>query len=81
MALPLRELKIRVSVETDVALESAATARGIPKAEVAREILQQWSDAKHLEARLNRAGLLREGLMRADEGAFGTLRDADRGDA
>lgn len=49
MSLPLRDLRARVSVETDVVLESLHRATGKEKAEIAREVLHEWA-SRQLDA-------------------------------
>jgi predicted transcriptional regulator len=78
MSVELKTLKLRVTPETDVALEAVARAFGRDKAAVAREILHEWAAKKLHEHRVFHGLAQAEGLMgasagthRADEGTRG----------
>lgn len=44
MAAPeLRELRARITVETDAALDSVANGKGLDRSEIVREVLHKWA--------------------------------------
>lgn len=74
MALELRDLRAKVSIETDIALEAVSRATGKEKAEVARTVLHDWALQRLSEARVLTRLLKGEGLRRAHEGEAGTTQ-------
>ena len=68
MALELRDLRTKVTIETDLALEALARATCKDKAEIAREVLHRWAlqqvDAASILQRLMTA----EGVAGASQG-------------
>ena len=69
MSLELKSFRLRITVETDVALDAVARAFGRDKAEVAREILHEWAAKKLHEHKVFQGLALAEGLTRAPEGS------------
>jgi hypothetical protein len=71
MASDLRDLRTKVSDQTDIALEAHARATGKDKAEIAREILHAWGvEQFHIATLMNRLSR-GQGFMGADEGNEG----------
>jgi hypothetical protein len=77
MSAELKTLKLRVTPETDVALEAIARAFGRDKAAVARDVLHEWAAKKLHEHKVFHGLAQAEGLMRATEG----MARADEGTA
>jgi hypothetical protein len=75
MSLELRDLRTKVSVETDIALESAAEAAGQDKSEVARKVLHEWALQRLREFRIAHRLLRAEGINREAWGASGKERE------
>ena len=68
MSLDLRDLRAKVTIETDCALEAYARAHILDKSEVVRDILQQWAVRQIHGANMLLASLKREGVGAAPEG-------------
>ena len=62
MSLELRDLRAKITVETDCAIDGYAAAQDMEKGEAVREILHKWAikqieGAMVLQARLKREGM------------------------
>lgn len=68
MSLPLRDLRTKVSIDTDCALEARARILGKDKAEVARDVLHAWALQEIRAARVVDALLKANNCNGADEG-------------
>lgn len=74
MSLELRDLRLKITPETECALRARARATDKDLNAIARSVLEQWA-AGELHAATVLAGLLKsEGLTRADGGMTGSLR-------
>jgi hypothetical protein len=68
MSLPLRDFRGKISVESDVVLESLHRATGKEKSEIARDVLHEWA-CRQLEAASVMAKLSAvEGISRERQG-------------
>jgi 23S rRNA maturation mini-RNase III len=76
MSQPLQDLRAKVTIETDCALESYARAHLLDKSEVVRDILHQWAVRQIHAANMLQASLRREGISAADEGTSGKMRES-----
>lgn len=73
MADELRDLRARINVAADVALDVESKRRGLDRSELVREILDQWAADKIHAAHALIAGLTAEGITAADEGGPGNI--------
>jgi hypothetical protein len=77
MSLELRDLRAKISVETECALDAYAAANELDKSEVVREILHRWASKQIEGATVLHARLKREGLAGLDKGASGKRPEDD----
>lgn len=78
ISLELRELRTKVTVETDCALDAYAAAHSLDKTEVAREVLHKWAEKQMHASTLLQSRLKREGLSGADKGVAGQARPDEK---
>jgi len=64
MAAELRDLRVKITIETDVWLEAEARSTGVAKPEIVRDLLH-----KHAQMALHKANLL--SALAASEGISG----------
>lgn len=75
MSLELRDLRAKITVETECALDAYAAANELDKSEVVREILHAWARKQIRGATMLQATLKREGLRESDQGTSGHPRE------
>lgn len=63
MALPLKDLRLGVPESVDIWLDAVAIANNADKAQIAREVLQEWADKKHHEFTVAHKRLRANGLQ------------------
>jgi hypothetical protein len=78
MAVPLKDFRTAIPEAVDMWLDAVAAANKADKAQIAREVLQEWADRKmhehRLYARRARANGLQLDLAGFDEEEDGTAR-------
>ena len=79
MSEELRDLRTKVTVEADVALEAAARTTGKDKSEIAREWLHRIAVDEIHKATVMHRLLVAEGIPGIVEGSQGELRAARGG--
>ena len=70
----LRDLRARISVSADVAIDVECKRLGLDRSELVREILDKWADDRIHAAQALIAGLSAEGIEAASEGGRGNVR-------
>ncbi len=66
-----RDLRAKVSVETDAVLDTISRATGRDRSEIVREVLHAWAQRKIHESSLLQRRLVAEGIQGPPEGAPG----------
>ena len=79
MSVELRDLRAKVTIEADVALEAASRITGKDKAEICRDVLHAWALDEIRKATVMHRLLQSEGLPGAHEGSQGELRETRSG--
>ena len=74
MAEELRDLRAKISVQTDAVLDAISRVRGIDRSEIVREVLHRFALETIAIGTLTDARLRAEGLIEASEGASGSKR-------
>lgn len=74
MADELRDLRAKITVQTDAVLDAMSRVRGVDRTEVVREVLHKWALEHVAISTLIDARLRAEGLDDADEGGRGRTR-------
>lgn len=74
MADELRDLRAKITVETDAVLDAISRVRGVDRSEIVREVLHKFALEHVAIGTLIDARLKAEGLNAADEGAKGRGR-------
>ena len=77
MSLELRDLRAKITVETDCAIDGYAAAQDMEKGEAVREILHKWAIKQIEGAMVLQARLKREGMEGSDKGTSGRPREDD----
>jgi len=62
MSLDLRDLRAKITIETELALDAYAAAHGIEKSEAVRDLLHVWAVKQVHAATLLQQSMKREGL-------------------
>jgi hypothetical protein len=71
--MDLRDLRAKVTVEADAALDAASQASGRDRSEIVRDVLHQWALAKIDEASLLLHRLEVEGIAGIGDGKRGRV--------
>lgn len=71
MAAELIDFRVKVTLETDAALDAIARATGKDRAEIARDVLHVWAQEQIAIATLLSARVAREGLAGETRGKGG----------
>lgn len=71
MADELRDLRAKVSVETDAVLDSTSRVTGRDRSEIVRDVLHKWAIEQIELSTVIQARLKAEGITAASEGATG----------
>lgn len=74
MADELRDLRAKITVQTDAALDAHSRVSGRDRTDIAREILHKWALEQVAIATLLDARLRAEGMGAAEEGTTGRTR-------
>lgn len=74
MADELRDLRAKITVQTDAVLDAMSRVRGVDRTEVVREVLHKWALEHVAISTLIDARLRAEGMDAADEGGSGRTR-------
>lgn len=70
--MDLRDLRAKVTVEADAALDAVAQVTGKDRAEIVREVMHEWATRQIDVARLLLRRLTVEGLPGSGDGAKGS---------
>lgn len=76
MSDPLKDLRAKISPETDAVLEALNRATGKEKSELVRAVLHDWAVSRIHEASVMHRMLLSEGLPGILGGATGKTRES-----
>lgn len=71
MSIELRDIRAKVGIETDIALEVECLTTGKDKSELVRDILQAWADHRIHAAHLLTRRLKAEGIGGELQGVAG----------
>lgn len=74
MAEELRELRAKITVQTDAVLDAMSRVRGADRTEIVREVLHKWALEHVAISTLIDARLRAEGVDAVDEGIRGRIR-------
>lgn len=69
MSLDLKDLRAKITVEADCAIEAVSRVRGVDRSEIVREVMHRWA-LQQIETCKVMHNLMRsEGVVRARQGA------------
>lgn len=71
MAVELRDLRAKITVEADAALDAEARASGRERSEIVRDVLHGWATSRIDMAKVLLRRLEYEGLTAAPQGGAG----------
>ena len=74
MTEELRELRAKITVQTDAVLDAMSRVRGADRTEIVREVLHKWALEHVAISTLIDARLRAEGIDAVDEGMRGRIR-------
>ena len=74
MAEELRELRAKITVQTDAVLDAMSRVRGADRTEIVRKVLHKWALEHVAISTLIDARLRAEGVDAVDEGIRGRIR-------
>jgi hypothetical protein len=74
MTMELRDLRAKISVEADAAIDAAHLSSGKDRSEIVRDVLHAWALARIDESRLLLRRLSSEGITERDSGTQGSGR-------
>lgn len=77
MAADLRELRARITIETDAVLDAMAAVLDKERAEIVRDVLHKWAEQQVAIATLTHKRLRAEGVSVAQEGGS-AAREGER---
>lgn len=63
MSLPLKDLRVKITAETDCWLDAVARVSNRDKSEVVRELLHKWASEQERISKLALNSMEREGLL------------------
>ena len=76
MSEPLKDLRSKISAETDAVLEAVARTSGRDKSEIVRDVLHEWCLGEIAKASMMDKLLKAEGLPGISGGTTGKTRDS-----
>lgn len=71
MAEELRDLRAKITIQTDAVLDAISRVRGVDRSEIVRDVLHKFALEHVAIGTLIEARLRAEGIDAADEGAIG----------
>ncbi len=74
MSIELRDLRAKITVEADAALDAVSRVTGRDRSELVRDIVHRWALEQVSISTLLQARLKAEGITAAGEGAPGSER-------
>lgn len=74
MPAELRDLRARITIETDAVLDAMASVLDKERAEIVRDVLHKWAEEQIAIATLTQRRLKAEGVSATPEGAQGSAR-------
>ena len=68
MSLDLKDLRAKITIEADCAIEAVARVRGVERSEIVREVMHQWALQQIETCRVMHNLMRSEGASRASGG-------------